>query len=380
MSYKVNDYAAMIGDRVRVEAFLESMRRTIKPGAVVAELGTGIGFFAVMACRMGARRIYAIEPNEAIQVAREFAAANGCADRIEFIQNVSTKIELPEMVDVIVSDMRGTLPWYGHHIPAIVDARKRLLAAGGIMICQQDMMKVAVVDAPEMYCAHTGLPETDQYQMDWQPVYRVVTNLRGKTRVRPEQIILPAQTGAVLDYAEVVNTNFSTELQWIAERSGTAHGLLLWFDATLAGGVTFSNAPTEPELVYGNTFFPLSQPTALNAGDSVTVSLQANLISDDYVWRWTTIISHQGQVKASFKQSTFFGDSLSLQQLRKKADSYVPRLNEDGLLAQQILSLMNNGQTQGEIAEQLAAQYSRRFKNRQEALTYIAELSEKYSE
>ena len=58
----------------------------------------------------------------------------------------------------------------------------------------------------------------------------------------------------------------------------------------------------------------------------------------------------------------------------------MPRLNEDGLLAQQILSLMNNGLTQGEMAEQLATQYPRRFKNRQEALTYIAGLSEKYCE
>jgi protein arginine N-methyltransferase 1 len=65
-------------------------------------------------CRFGARRVYAIEPDDAIQVAREIAVANGCADRIEFIQAVSTEVTWSERADVIISDIGA--PWFQKHI------------------------------------------------------------------------------------------------------------------------------------------------------------------------------------------------------------------------------------------------------------------------
>ena len=71
-----------------MEAFIRRCAQTIKPGSVVVDMGTGTGIFALLACRLGARRVYAIEPDDAIQVAKEIAAANGCADRIEFMQAI----------------------------------------------------------------------------------------------------------------------------------------------------------------------------------------------------------------------------------------------------------------------------------------------------
>ena len=88
--YSIADYGAMISDKVRMGAFVRALREAVKPGAVVIDIGTGTGIFALLACRFGARRVYAIEPDDAIQVAREIAVANGCADRIEFIQAMST--------------------------------------------------------------------------------------------------------------------------------------------------------------------------------------------------------------------------------------------------------------------------------------------------
>ena len=48
--------------------------------------------------------------------ARELAEANGFADRMEFIRGDSRLIELSERVNVIVSDIRGTLPLFDHAI------------------------------------------------------------------------------------------------------------------------------------------------------------------------------------------------------------------------------------------------------------------------
>ena len=379
MSYNVSSYAAMIDDRIRVEAYLEAMRRTIKPGDVVVELGTGIGFFAVMACRLGARRIYAIEPNDAIHVARELAAANGCADRIEFIQDLSTNVTLPEPADVMLSDLRGVLPLFSQHIPSIVDARRRLLKPEGVLIPQRDVLWAAVVESPELYRRQLAMPDAGEHDFDWRPVRRIVVNNWGKGRVTTEQILLPAQPFASLDYASVQSADLSSELHWIADRAGTAHGVSVWFDATLVEGVTFSNSPVETELVYGSAFFPFSEPVAIAAGDEVAVVLQADLVSDDYVWRWNTTVKQGEKIKAAFQQSTFFGAPLSPSQLRRGSSEFQPTLNEDGQIAQFIIERMARRLSVGEIADQVLAQFPTRFANRQNALTHVGALAQQYS-
>ena len=49
-------------------------------------------------------------------MAREVAAANGYAERIQFIQDRAEDVKLPERADVIVSDLRGALPFLGVHL------------------------------------------------------------------------------------------------------------------------------------------------------------------------------------------------------------------------------------------------------------------------
>src|SRR5216684_6176512 len=106
-AYDLSSYGRMIADRIRVDAYAKALRKVIRPGAVVVDIGTGPGIMAVLACQLGASRVYAIEPGEIIQVARTIAAANGCADKIEFFEEVSSRVTLPERADVILSDLRG---------------------------------------------------------------------------------------------------------------------------------------------------------------------------------------------------------------------------------------------------------------------------------
>ena len=136
--YGVSHYSRMITDSVRMNAYIQALQKAIKPGSVVLDLGAGTGIFALLACRMGARRVYAIESNEAILVGQKTAIANGYADRITFIHSSSFDITLPEPVDVIISDLRGVLPFFRHHIPAIIDARSRFLRPAGNLIPQRD--------------------------------------------------------------------------------------------------------------------------------------------------------------------------------------------------------------------------------------------------
>ena len=63
------------------------------------------------------------------------------------------------------------------------------------------------------------------------------------------------------------------ELHWTVERAGIGDGIVVWFDADLAAGVSFSNAPGTPETIYGSLFFPWTHPVPLAPGETVCVQL-----------------------------------------------------------------------------------------------------------
>lgn len=312
--YSVHFYGQMIADTPRMNAYAEALGRVVKPDSVVMDLGCGPAVFALLACKLGARRVYAVEPENIVGLAREAASANGFLDRIEFFEKLSTEITLPEPATIIISDLRGVLPWFEQHLPSIIDARERLLAPGGVLIPQRDILWASVVEAPEQYEELVG-PWKNQFDLDLSAATRLVTNTWRKSRIKPEQLLTDPVSWTRLDYYEVKRPDIRAEISWHAARNGTAHGLAVWFDSELAEGIHFSNHPAAPELIYGIGFFPFLQPVEVTEGEQITVRLAADLVNDGYVWRWDTEVSG----KASFKQSTFFGIPLSTTQLRKSA-------------------------------------------------------------
>src|ERR1700733_15533385 len=149
--YSLPHFGDMISDSVRFNGYAKAISRSVRVGDVVAEIGCGPAVFAVLACQAGAKRVYAIETEDIIDVARQIAAANGFADRIQFFQNDSRKVKLPERVDVIVSDIRGVLPLFYCTVASLQDAKKRFLTPHGVMIPRRDVVKAAITECEEIY-------------------------------------------------------------------------------------------------------------------------------------------------------------------------------------------------------------------------------------
>ena len=379
--YTVSAYGQMIQDRGRMAAYAAALKRRVAPGSVVADIGAGTGVFSLLACQYGASRVYAIEPADAICLARECAAANGYAERIRFFQAVSTRVSLPERVDVVVSDLRGGLPLFQRHLPSIVDARERLLAPGGVLIPQRDVLWTTVVEAPAVYKPYLEPWLTNDYGLDMAAGRRIVTNTWTTANVSPEQFLAPPQAWATLDYTTLTSANVTGSVRQTIERQGTVHGLAVWFDTVLAEEIGFSNAPGQPELIYGRAFFPLAEPVAVSAGDEVAVRFDAHLVGDDYVWQWSTTVLEQGdphRVKGEFRQSTVHGVPLSLDRLRKREAGHVPALNEDGEIDRLILSLVDGATPLRGIAERIAEKFPARFGRWEEALTRVADVAGRY--
>lgn len=377
--YSVLDFGVMIKDTGRMEAYAQALQKVVEPGSVVVDIGTGTGIAAMLACKYGAERVYAIEPNPAIQVAREIAKANGYSDKIIFFQEESTKISLPDKADVIVSDMREVLPLNGKHVPSIIDARNRFLKPGGAQIPLKDTISIAGLEAADLHQKLLTPWSENPYDLNMIAGKKFVTNTWGKGRAKPEQILLKPQPLITLDYTTIQQSDINQGISWVAERRGTLHGYQIWFDALLAEGVSFSTGPFTPELIYGTLFFPLSEALEVEKGDALEVKIEAKLLEDDYAWQWNTSVERKGKLVANYKQSSLAAVPMSLENLRKRSNKYVPKLNEDGEVARFVLELMSQKIVLGDIATQLMEVYPKRFTTWEKALTYAGKLSEKFT-
>ena len=383
VGYSLASYGDMIRDHARMQPYLQALSQAVQPGATVVDIGAGPGMFSFLACRYGAGHVHAIEPDPSIEIAQAIAVANGLADRITFHRTLSTEVVLPEPADVIISDLRGVLPLLQAHVSSIADARTRLLRPGGTLIPRRDTLHVALSEDVDVYQGYADPWQHNRFDVDMSAGQQQVVNTWRKVNASAASLLSDPQKLATLDYRTIEHPHLDAEVELRAARPGTAHGLLVWFDAELAEGIGFSNAPGGPELIYGQAFFPLALPVLLDPRDRVTVRLRADLVEGDYLWRWDTTATRAddpGSIKAGFRQSTFQGVDLSPASLRKRRDDFVPTLSADGHVDALILEAMGQQRPLGDIAKELTVRFADRFPDPQDALDRVAKLSVRYSD
>lgn len=357
--YSLSSYGEMIADGVRIRAYQEALARTVSRGAVVLDLGAGTGVMSLLACRLGAGKVYAVEPSDALAVGIELAHANGFADRIEFIQRASLDVSLPARADVIVSDLRGVLPLHGRHIQSIVDARSRLLAPGGVLIPQRDTVRALLVSDEPLHERALKVWKDGVGGLDLRAGLRWASHLMRKEDFSGSTLVGPPRDAFTLDYRTIEDPDAAGTCAWTMEHPVVLHGLAAWFDTVLAPGVGFSNAPDQPRAIYGQAFFPFEEPLRLAPGDEVRVTLRASPVGDDYVWQWNTETRDRGgAVRRRMRQSSFQAVPLNPARLGRRAADYVPQANVRTQVAARALALIEQRLPVEQIATRLAQEFA----------------------
>jgi type I protein arginine methyltransferase len=378
--YSLRNFGDMTGDSARFNAYAKAISRSVRAGDVLVEIGCGPALFSLLGCRAGAKRVYAIETEDIIDVARQIAAANGFADRIQFFQNDSRKVELPERVNAIVSDIRGVLPLFNGALASLQDARRRFLAPNGVMIPRRDVLKLAIIEAEKAYSRLTSPWKTSVTAVDLAIPLQLVLNTGHSIAVKVEQLLSEPEEWCTLDYMGNPGPDVSGKLTFRAKRNGTAHGICVWFETELFEDIGFSAGPESPGTIYGQLFLPWLEPVVIEKGQAILVSLQANLVGKDYLWRWETEIAGADRgKKVHFQQSTFEGTPVSHHTLWRHATDHIPVLTAEGEAERFLLGAMDGRASLEEIAKRAAERFPKVYSSHEDAFERASELAQRFS-
>lgn len=275
-------HVEMLGDRVRTSAFLAALEEVVEPGDVVVDIGTGTGILAAGAARAGARRVYAIEATPIGHHARAVFEANGLADRVTLVEGWSTRVTLPERADLVVAEILGSEALEERMLPVLLDARRRLLEPGGLVMPSSVRIFGQVVMVPEERVS--SITFTDGNTSRWSAWYdlelRALAEYSARLHhrftatiedVRSWQGVSDPVLLAELDLRTIETPRVDAVVPATMRASGTANAALAFFEAQLSPEVVLSTNPAlDPcPASWGLPVWLFAEPVEVRGGETL---------------------------------------------------------------------------------------------------------------
>ncbi|MDF1700002.1 MAG: class I SAM-dependent methyltransferase [Planctomycetota bacterium] len=286
MSYdSIIGHRTMALDGVRNAAYQAALESIITPDSVVLDLGAGLGTLGMLAARLGARRVYLVEPSNVVSVTRELVHRNGLQARVRVLQGRIEDLELPEPVDVITSVMTGNFLLSEDLLPSLFHARDKYLKPGGRLLPSEAVMEVMPVSLPTYYAEHVACWQQPHLGLDFGAAQEAATNsiYWSRSKFAAATPLAPAQPLLHMDLDAAQSTHCRATTEFSLTTDGSLHGWLGWFRMQL-GEAWLSTSPFEPLTHWGSAFLPLPQAQDGHAGDAAGFSL---LRPPGGPWSWT---------------------------------------------------------------------------------------------
>ncbi len=384
MSLILDEHRQYLADANRVSAFRQAIEEVVTPGDVVLDLGAGTGILGLMACRAGAKRVYAVDQGSIIGLARQVAETNGFGDRISHIKGLSTRVDLPERVDVVLADQIGRFGLESGILEYFADARARFLKPGGLMVPGEIGLFVAPVESRELYDQVQFWSQTPG-GFDFGPACAIAANTGYPARFDSTHLLGAPTRTITLSLGSASKDPLNAEAVLVAARPGTLNGLAGWFEAKLSPGVTLTNSPLAPRPIFRmQVFLPVARPLPLEARDEIHVSLRIRPAG--MIVSWTVDVrsapNGRGSARASkgrFAHSTFQGMLVCREDLDRTDPRFVPRLSPWGEARRSVLELCDGRRSLEEIEREMKSRYPGLFQSFGDAAAFVTEVVTRYA-
>lgn len=276
----------MIEDDVRLSRYATAIAQVVEHNDVVVDLGTGTGILAFLAIQAGARKVYAIERANIIEVAKKNAELNGFLDKIEFIKGDSRFINLPEKADCLISEVLGHFALEENMLDAIMDARNRFLSSDGKVIPKSVQLFFAPAYVEHIYDREITAWEKRKAGFDMSAGRELAVNNVYLEKINAKDLVGTGQLAAHIDIANVSNLSVRAQATFAINNKAIINGFTGWFNAELTSDVFINTSPSSADTHWKQCFFPLSRPCEVSSGEFITLDFNSKSMSDDVVYYW----------------------------------------------------------------------------------------------
>jgi precorrin-6B methylase 2 len=278
---QVSIHRWMLRDEVRNESYRQALIHAVKPGDRVLDMGAGTGFLSILAAQAGAGKVYAVERTAIASLARRMMEKNGVAERVTVLNTDLEDADLPEKVDVLVSEWMGGLGVDENMLAPLVMARDRWLKPGGTIIPARVTAKLAP----------GWVQALDDSRLHWSSrphgvdLSELAVDLGEEAHMTQmpmdvEDLLAPAQQlwthDAYTCTLEEADRSFIAVLEFTAVRTGPLNCLLAWFDADMGGGAVLTTAVGAPQTHWGRFLFPTRHPIQIEEGARIRAELHCD--------------------------------------------------------------------------------------------------------
>jgi SAM-dependent methyltransferase len=288
-----NVHGRLLHDKIRCDAYREAIRRMVKPGDVVVDLGAGTGLLSFFALQAGARHVYAIEMSAIADATAELIEANGFRDRITLIRKNSKRVRLPTGCDVLITETLSSFCFDNENaIEFVADARNRFLKPGGRIIPESADTFFMPVSSEAFGVGRLAPAPAGTvprfYDLDYRPFNKRIFDEPCLVRASGKPFLAlsdPAHCYHVDFYKDSGNPA-KTFVPLRITADGRLDGFLGWFEARLCEGVTLSNSPYLPLTSWWQLYLPVLEQPEYHAGQTILLYLDPNIVAGEAQWKY----------------------------------------------------------------------------------------------
>ena len=268
----------LLGDMLRNRKLDQALKKLVKKGDVVLDLGAGTGLLGFLALRHGAAQVVFVEERPTLEFAVAMADQLGVSKQCEFFQMHSSEVELNTKADVLICETLGNFAFEEDILDTVEDGKKWLKPQARILPSEIGVWAVPVTASTVQKKIDVCSPRpfdlpTDELRKTF--LCRLYSEeVRGADCLKDSRRVIDVQL------KKKCNSQWRSSVTWLVSKQTKVHGFCLYWEATLVPGIVLSTSPWQSPLG-GKThlkqiYLPLLSSLPLAKGSQLKLDLYSD--------------------------------------------------------------------------------------------------------